>query len=374
MWHGLNANTFFLKIFSFLIICSPGLASFEDLGIGARQQGMGETYVGLANFSDAVFGNPAGLAEIQALQSATYYSRPFGLKELAHHTFSLAIPVRNWGAGIGLQTFGYSAYRENSYTFAVAGRYAEKLSFGFSLKYLSLSIINYGSDGTIGLDAGLQVKYSSRLVFGFVTKNWNRPQLGHQKQYLPQIFVSGFLFQPHPNLNLTFDIYKDIRFPLDPRAGIEYCLLQRIYLRAGTAWDPARHSLGFGLKSQYFQIDYAFYSHSTLNLTHLFSVTFSRTPARPQLPEVTEPEPLQPEKEKKPSKPGKLKTGESINVNTAGVEELCRLPGIGKSVAEAIIKYRETRGEFVTLTELTQIKGIGSSKFKKLLPFLRLKD
>jgi competence ComEA-like helix-hairpin-helix protein len=370
----LTANTIFLNfVLMLLLICTPGQASFEDLGIGARQQGMGEAVVGFVNSSDAIFWNPAGLAGTDGFEASTYFSRPFGLKELAHNTLSLTAPVGKFNTGIGIQSFGYSAYRENSFAVAIAGNYQQKLSVGITLKYLSLSIKNYGSDATVGLDAGLLVNYSPRLAFGFMTKNFNRPRIGSQHQYLPQIFVTGVLLRPYANLNLTFDIYKDIRFPFDPRAGIEYRLFNKFFLRAGTAWEPARYSLGFGLNGPHFQIDYAFYSHPTLNLTHLFSVTFTRAESR-QPPGPSEEASLSEKFPKKPAKPDKFKPGESININTAGVDEFCRLPGIGASTAKKIIAYREAQGGFINLTELTQIKGIGSSKFKKLLPYLRLKD
>lgn len=364
-----SKNKFLVNVsFVLLLICLPAWASFEDLGIGARQQGMGEAFVALANTSDAVFWNPAGLAGPPDFEVSTYYARPFGLKELAHNTLSLRMPVGKINAGLGIQSFGYAVYRENSYTAGIAGNFQGKLGYGINLKYLSLSIKNYGSDAAFGVDVGLLLNYSPQVAFGFVAKNVNRPTLGSQQEYLPQIFVSGFCFKPRPDLNITLDIYKDIRFPLDPRAGIEYRLFSKIYLRAGTAWEPARYSLGLGLAFFHFQIDYAFHSHPTLNLTHLLSVTFSRANTRTTVATKIE------TKKKTPRKPGKLQLGESININTAGLEALCRLHGIGKKTAQRIIDYRETQGPFVNLTELTEIKGIGTKKFKAILPYIRLKD
>lgn len=51
--------------------------------------------------------------------------------------------------------------------------------------------------------------------------------------------------------------------------------------------------------------------------------------------------------------------GESmVNLNTAGKEELCTLPGIGTAKAEAIIRYREKNGNFSAREELKQVEGI----------------
>ncbi len=55
-----------------------------------------------------------------------------------------------------------------------------------------------------------------------------------------------------------------------------------------------------------------------------------------------------------------------ININTATVQELETLPGIGTSKAEAIVKYREEHGKFKAKDELVQVKGIGDKIVEKI--------
>ena len=54
-----------------------------------------------------------------------------------------------------------------------------------------------------------------------------------------------------------------------------------------------------------------------------------------------------------------LVEGERIDLNTAGVYDLCRLPGIGEKRAQAIAAWREEHGPFQTVDELVQVPGIG---------------
>lgn len=69
----------------------------------------------------------------------------------------------------------------------------------------------------------------------------------------------------------------------------------------------------------------------------------------------------------KPGKAGSSVEGELVNLNTADLQALDTLPGIGPATAQKIIDYREeTEGGFQDIADLKKIKGIGEAKFAKL--------
>ena len=55
-----------------------------------------------------------------------------------------------------------------------------------------------------------------------------------------------------------------------------------------------------------------------------------------------------------------------VNLNSAGVDELDELPGIGPAKAESIVAYRTEHGPFHSLDELTDVSGIGSSIIERI--------
>jgi len=56
-----------------------------------------------------------------------------------------------------------------------------------------------------------------------------------------------------------------------------------------------------------------------------------------------------------------------VDLNTANVEELDTLPGIGPKTAQAIVEYRETHGPFTSPEDLLQVRGIGPKKLAAIL-------
>jgi len=64
---------------------------------------------------------------------------------------------------------------------------------------------------------------------------------------------------------------------------------------------------------------------------------------------------------------------ETVQLNQATAEQLQSLPGIGPALAERIVAYRKENGPFKSLDQLTEVRGIGQSKFDAFKDRLTLK-
>lgn len=76
------------------------------------------------------------------------------------------------------------------------------------------------------------------------------------------------------------------------------------------------------------------------------------------------------------TKSGTLQTatspGGKININTATLAELDRLPGVGPSIGQRIIDYRTQNGDFKKIDDLKKVRGIGDAMFDQIKDLVTL--
>ncbi len=73
-----------------------------------------------------------------------------------------------------------------------------------------------------------------------------------------------------------------------------------------------------------------------------------------------------------PSGPTSSSTSSVIDLNSASVEQLDTLPGVGPVIAERIVQWRHEHGRFSAVDELNEVSGIGSASMERIRPLVRV--
>ncbi len=69
---------------------------------------------------------------------------------------------------------------------------------------------------------------------------------------------------------------------------------------------------------------------------------------------------------------GGAPSNEKVNLNTATLEQLQTLPGVGPAIAKSIVEYRTKVGKFSKIEDILNVKGIGEKKFQRMKDRLTL--
>lgn len=73
-----------------------------------------------------------------------------------------------------------------------------------------------------------------------------------------------------------------------------------------------------------------------------------------------------------PDAPAAEAAGGGVDLNTADIAALVKLPGVGEATAKRIIEYREANGPFRTVDDLVKVRGIGKKTLEKLRSAIRV--
>ena len=181
----------------FVVQSSEGVVNIQNVGSGARAQGLGNSFVAVADNADAVFANPAGLGQVSQRQvSYTNVSLLYaGIEgdDLGQHVVSYAQPLGDkMGLGLGYERIGSSLMSENGAFVSLSYQVERRLQVGLSAKYLFWSVgaipdddgradpLSNQSAGNVGVDLGLlwQSPVQGAQV-GVLLKNINQPNVAY---------------------------------------------------------------------------------------------------------------------------------------------------------------------------------------------------
>jgi len=203
-----------------------------------------------------------------------YAEQRFLEKELGYYAGGLTLPTKSGVFGLAINYSGFDLYNEKKIGLGYGRLFTKNISGGIQIDYLSTSISEYGTASAFTFEAGLLVKITDQLSTAVHVFNPIAIKSGFDDEKIPTLFRLGLSYEPGKKILLTAEAEKDIDFPARFKAGIEYKMIDQLYLRGGIATNPSQYSFGVGLNVGNLKIDFASSYHQVLGLTPGISVNY----------------------------------------------------------------------------------------------------
>lgn len=265
--------------------------AFLENGMGAKASSMGGAFVSLADDANAVYWNPAGLAQIKQLSADFMYASPMSeIDGVDYYTFAVSYPTEIGIVGLGLIHFSVAdipitsdrsgptgetfSNTETAIFVSYGMALDEAMSIGLSLKILNHAVYEYSATG-YGIDLGFLYRFSDRLRLGIQLNNLMAPslQLNNEIYSVPLKLNTGLSYK----LFDVFTMVTDFKFAGDKsiviKPGMELGLWQNIlFVRQGYSMNTDEWSLGLGINYGGYKMDYGYSTHPWLGYTNRFGI------------------------------------------------------------------------------------------------------
>ncbi|TAK40193.1 MAG: hypothetical protein EPO28_10470 [Saprospiraceae bacterium] len=195
---------------------------------------------------NSLFENQAGLTGLKGLGVIAAASQPFTLNELNSAAMGLAIPFSLGVFGLRLHSFGFQEFRQNGAGLSYARNLGERLSLGAQFDYWNLRIPEYGSDGVVSFEIGIQAALTKKLTLGTHIINPLKIAWSDGSE-LPAVFKLGATWQPSAKSELRAELEKDVDYPMRIMGGVAYHVAGPVILRLGAGTNPATLTMGLGV-------------------------------------------------------------------------------------------------------------------------------
>jgi len=262
-------------LFIFIFISFHTFSANDNHPFGGRSAGMANASVTLYDFW-AVSHNQAGIAKEESISAGFFYENRFGIKELGLGAVAFILPVDAGVFGLNYSQFGYSKYNESKIGLAFAKNFAENLSTGIQLNYLSTRIADdFGSASTLTFEAGAIYQITTNLYAGAHIFNPIKREIGdYANERIPSVLKFGMSYVFSEKVVVIMETEKELYQNYNLKLGIEYKITEPIHIRGGIMTQNHQNAFGFGFYLNNFRIDIAASYHNVLGYSPQFSLLY----------------------------------------------------------------------------------------------------
>jgi hypothetical protein len=268
---------FLFKALFILLLVKNVHAQSVSTNMGARSSSMGNI-ISILSDEWSLLNNIGGLAKVTEINTAFSFEAKPALPGSSRMAATFSTPLKIGVAGIGVFKFGDKLYSEQILTTGYSTQFGIA-ALGLKLNYIQYRAEAFGTKRALAVSAGGIADLTPQLSIGAYIQNINQPQLSNGER-LPTRLSIGLSFKPIKEFLLTTEIEKDLAYDPIIKAGMEYCIHKKVYVRTGFNLNPETAFFGIGFKSWRLKFDYAIQYGNFLNFAHQASACYRIEKAR----------------------------------------------------------------------------------------------
>lgn len=263
-----------LSVIFFLGICSSVYSQISGVPPkGPVSIGMGGVSSATAN-EWSIFNNPAGLIANNGISGVISYQTIFNFAPF--NTVVAGVNTETpWGnAAFGVYRFGDELFSNQMASLGFAKQIGI-MSLGAKANILQYNIDGFGKRSVFVAEMGALAEFSPQLNFGVHVYNFTQSVIAEESQEkVPTLIRLALNYHPDEFLNIYIEGEKNVEDDPDFRLGVDYSIIENLWLRTGFSTLTNRHSFGAGFSFRKFTLDYAVRSNRGTGATHNFGLTY----------------------------------------------------------------------------------------------------
>ncbi len=240
---------------------------------GGKAGGMANAVVTIHD-SWGIFNNMAGISAQKTISPIVELQDLYGINAFRTISAGLVSPLRAGALGFGIQKYGNSSLNKQKFSFGYAHELAG-VSLGFRGNLIQHHIEGWGNKIIPTFDIGVITQLTEKFWLGAQLFNISQSKISKdQEEMFPSFITLGISYRPLDILILNIESQKNIDNNPYLKFGLEYQVVNSVFIRTGINSESWRNYFGVGLSMKKIRVDYGLNSHAVLGLSHNLSMEF----------------------------------------------------------------------------------------------------
>lgn len=241
--------------------------------VGARDAAMAGASLTLTD-AYSLFNNIGGLGALESHELFAGYQTRFNIEELQTVAAGAVVHTSFTNVGAGFYRFGGDLFNQQRIHLAI-GNKLQMVSLGAGIDLVQYAISTLETVQVLAIQFGGIAELTPQFVFGAHISNLNQARLHREsEERLPTVMKAGLSYRPSNELMINLEVEKDLDFDEMIKAGIEYEVVEHIFLRTGISTRPFTGAFGFGFHPKKYKVDYAFSNDANLGNIHTVALAY----------------------------------------------------------------------------------------------------